>query len=172
MTGVQTCALPIFLRREAEAIGYRPDFTIYDASDSKNLIRSIIKEMQLDEKTYRPGMVQSRISNAKNRLITSEAYERNRELIEYDTKSKVPMLHEIYRRYQSRCHQAGVMDFDELLLQTNLLFRDHRQVLEKYQELFRYVLVDEYQDTNFAQHLIVTRLYEKHQRYSDRKSVV
>ncbi len=152
------------LRREAKAIGYRPDFTIYDASDSKNLIRSIIKEMQLDEKTYRPGMVQSRISNAKNRLITGEAYERNKELLEYDTKSKVPMLHEIYRRYQSRCYQAGVMDFDELLLQTNLLFRDHRQVLEKYQELFRYVLVDEYQDTNFAQHLIVTRLCEKHRR--------
>ncbi len=152
------------LRNEATHIGYRPDFTIYDASDSKSLIRSIIKEMQLDEKLYQPGKMQSRISNAKNRLITSNAYERNRELMEYDRKVKVPMLHEIYKQYQSRCYQSGVMDFDELLLQTNMLFRDHPDVLTKYQELFRYVLVDEYQDTNFAQHLIVTRLCEKHRR--------
>ena len=152
------------LRYEAERIGYPPDFTIYDTTDSKSLIRSIIKEMQLDDKIYRPGMVQSRISNAKNALITSNAYDQNKELIEYDMKAKVPLLREIYKRYQARCFQAGAMDFDELLLQTNILFRDNPDVLAKYQDKFQYVLVDEYQDTNFAQHLIVTRLCEKHRR--------
>jgi DNA helicase-2/ATP-dependent DNA helicase PcrA len=152
------------LRYEAERIGYPPDFTIYDAADSKNLIRSIIKEMQLDDKVYRPGMIQSRISNAKNALITSSAYDRNKELIEYDTRAKVPLLREIYKHYQARCLQSGALDFDELLLQTNILFRDHSDILAKYQEKFHYVLVDEYQDTNFAQHLIVKRLCEKHHR--------
>lgn len=152
------------LRYEAEQIGYTSDFTIYDTTDSKSLIRSIIKEMQLDDKAYRPGIIQSRISNAKNALITSRAYDQNKELIEYDQKTKVPLLREIYKRYQARCFQAGAMDFDELLLQTNILFRDHPDVLAKYQDQFQYVLVDEYQDTNFAQHLIVTRLCEKHHR--------
>ncbi|MDR2918285.1 MAG: UvrD-helicase domain-containing protein [Tannerella sp.] len=152
------------LRYEAERIGYPSDFTIYDTTDSKSLIRSIIKEMQLDDKIYRPGMIQSRISNAKNALITSSAYDQHKELIEYDLKSKVPLLREIYKRYQARCFQAGAMDFDELLLQTNILFRDHPDILAKYQDKFQYVLVDEYQDTNFAQHLIVTRLCEKHHR--------
>ena len=152
------------LRYEAERIGYRPDFTIYDTADSKNLLRSIIKEMQLDEKIYQPKMIQSRISNAKSALITSRSYSQKKELILYDQKAKIPLLSEIYTRYQARCFQSGVMDFDELLLQTNILFRDHRDVLSKYQEKFRYVLVDEYQDTNFAQHLIVTRLSEKYRR--------
>ena len=152
------------LRYEAERIGFPPDFTIYDTTDSKSLIRSIIKEMQLDDKIYRPGMVQSRISNAKNALITSRAYDQNKELIEYDQKAKVPLLREIYKRYQDRCLQARAMDFDELLVQTNILFRDNPDVLGKYQDKFQYVLVDEYQDTNFAQHLIVTRLCEKHRR--------
>ena len=152
------------LRYEAERIGYTSDFTIYDTTDSKSLIRSIIKEMQLDDKIYRPGVIQSRISNAKNALITSRAYDQNKELIEYDQKTKVPLLREIYKRYQARCFHAGAMDFDELLLQTNILFRDHPDVLAKYQDQFQYVLVDEYQDTNFAQHLIVTRLCEKHHR--------
>ncbi|MDR0699705.1 MAG: UvrD-helicase domain-containing protein [Tannerella sp.] len=151
------------LRREAVHIGFTPDFTIYDSADSKNLIKTIIKEMQLDDKIYRPGMVQSRISHAKNALITCNAYERNRELLNYDKQTKTPFINEIYKRYQNRCFTAGVMDFDELLLQTNILFRDHPDVLEKYREQFRYVLADEYQDTNFAQHLIVTRLCEKHQ---------
>ena len=150
------------LRREAVHIGYPSDFTIYDTSDSKNLMKTIIKEMQLDDKIYRPGMIQSRISNAKNALVTHQAYISNKELIEYDMYGKVPFTGEIYRRYQMRCFNAGAMDFDELLLQTNILFRDHPDVLAKYQEQFRYVLVDEYQDTNFAQHLIVTRLCEKH----------
>ena len=150
------------LRDEAECVGYNPDFTIYDAADSRNLIRSILREMQLDEKTYRPGLVQSRISNAKNALVTAEAYARNGEQMEYDTRSHVPLVHEIYTRYQNRCRQAEAMDFDELLLQTNILFRDRPEVLARYQQQFRYVLVDEYQDTNFAQHLIVKRLCEKH----------
>lgn len=151
------------LRREAEHIGYPSDFTIYDSADSKNLIKTIIKEMQLDDKVYRPGMIQSRISNAKNALVTCNAYATNKELLDYDMHTKVPLTGEIYKRYQGRCFNAGAMDFDELLVQTNLLFRDHPDVLAKYQAQFRYVLVDEYQDTNFAQHLIVTRLCEKHQ---------
>jgi DNA helicase-2/ATP-dependent DNA helicase PcrA len=151
------------LRREAAHIGFPPDFTIYDSTDSKNLIKTIIKEMQLDDKIYRPGMVQSRISHVKNALITCDAYDRNKELVNYDKNTKTPFVSEIYKRYQNRCFTAGVMDFDELLLQTNILFRDHPDVLAKYQEQFRYVLVDEYQDTNYAQHLIVTRLCEKHQ---------
>lgn len=151
------------LRSEAERIGFPTNFTIYDASDSKSLIRSIIKEMQLDDKIYRPGMIQSRISNAKNALVTWKAYEQNKELVEYDMQSKVPLLREIYKRYQIRCQQAGAMDFDDLLLQTNILFRDHPDVLDKYRNFFQFVLVDEYQDTNFAQHLIVQRLCELHQ---------
>ena len=151
------------LRGEAERIGFPTNFTIYDASDSKSLIRSIIKEMQLDDKNYRPSLIQSRISNAKNALVTWKAYEQNKELVEYDMQSKVPLLREIYKRYQSRCLQAGAMDFDDLLLQTNILFRDHPDVLEKYRNYFQFVLVDEYQDTNFAQHLIVQRLCEAHQ---------
>ena len=135
------------LRYEAEHIGYPSNFTIYDTTDSKSLLKAIIKEMQLDDKVYRLGMVQSRISNAK-----------------HDIDSKVPLLREIYKWYQNRCQQAGAMDFDDLLLQTNILFRDHPQVLEKYRSFFQFVLVDEYQDTNFAQHLIVQRLCEQHRR--------
>lgn len=152
------------LRYEAEHIGYPSNFTIYDAADSKNLLKSIIKEMQLDDKIYRVGMIQSRISHAKNSLITAKAYEQNKELVENDMNGKVPLIREIYKRYQSRCLQAGAMDFDNLLLQTNILFRDHPAVLEKYRSWFQYVLVDEYQDTNFAQHLIVQRLCEQHGR--------
>ncbi|MEG1748192.1 MAG: UvrD-helicase domain-containing protein [Tannerellaceae bacterium] len=152
------------LRSEAEHIGYPSNFTIYDSADSKSLLKTILKEMQLDEKSYRVGMVQSRISNAKNSLITHRAYEQTRELVEADMSAKVPLISEIYRRYQSRCEMAGAMDFDDLLLQTNILFRDHPAVLEKYRSHFRYVLVDEYQDTNFAQHLIVQRLSEVHHR--------
>lgn len=152
------------LRYEAEHIGYPSHFTIYDSADSKSLLKAIIKEMQLDDKVYRIGMIQSRISNAKNALVTWKAYEQNRELMQHDIDSKVPLLREIYKRYQSRCLQAGAMDFDDLLLQTNILFRDHPQVLEKYRDFFRFVLVDEYQDTNFAQHLIVRKLSEQHRR--------
>ena len=152
------------LRYEAEHIGYPSNFTIYDTTDSKSLLKAIIKEMQLDDKVYRLGMVQSRISNAKNALVTWKAYEQSKELMQHDIDSKVPLLREIYKRYQNRCQQAGAMDFDDLLLQTNILFRDHPLVLEKYRSFFQFVLVDEYQDTNFAQHLIVQRLCEQHRR--------
>lgn len=152
------------LRYEAEHIGYPSAFTIYDTTDSKSLLKSIIKEMQLDDKIYRIGMIQSRISNAKNALVTWKAYEQSKELMEHDMESKVPLLREIYKRYQNRCLQAGAMDFDDLLMQTNILFRDHPQVLEKYRSFFQYILVDEYQDTNFAQHLIVQRLCDQHRR--------
>ena len=146
------------LRKEAARIGFSSNFTIYDATDSKNLIKTIIKEMQLDDKTYRPGWIQSRISNAKNALITSEAYTQNKELVESDIRANVPLVREIYKRYQNRCRQSGAMDFDDLLLYTNILFRDNPEVLDSYRSFFRYILVDEYQDTNFAQHLIVQRL--------------
>lgn len=152
------------LRYEAEHIGYPSNFTIYDTTDSKNLLKAVMKEMQLDDKVYRLGMVQSRISNAKNALVTWKAYEQSKELMQHDIDSKVPLLREIYKRYQNRCQQAGAMDFDDLLLQTNILFRDHPQVLEKYRSFFQFVLVDEYQDTNFAQHLIVQKLCEPHRR--------
>lgn len=150
------------LRYESEHLGYPSNFTIYDTADSKSLLKSIIKEMQLDDKVYRVGLIQNRISNAKNALVTYKAYEQSKELIEYDQNAKVPLLVEIYKRYQNRCFQAGAMDFDDLLLQTNILFRDHPEVLEKYQNYFSYVLVDEYQDTNFAQHLIVQKLCDRH----------
>ena len=152
------------LRREAVHIGYPPDFTIYDSADSKSLIKTIIKEMQLDDKVYRPGYIQGRISKAKNSLMSCEAYANNKDIREYDMRAKVPLTSDIYKRYQARCFGAGAMDFDDLLVYTNILFRDHPDVLAKYQEQFKYVLVDEYQDTNFAQHLIVTYLCDKHQR--------
>ena len=150
------------LRANADLLGYRHDFTIYDASDSLSLIKSIIRELQLDDKTYKPTTVQAIISHAKNALIEPQAYARNRELIEMDTRSKRPLIHEIYRIYRQRCFVSGAMDFDDLLLNTNILFRDHPDVLQHYRDLFAYILVDEYQDTNFAQHLIVSQLGKDH----------
>ena len=152
------------LRREATRIGYTPNFTIYDSTDSKSLIKSIIKGMGLDEKVYKPGTIQSIISKAKNALISPTAYASSKSLIESDMRSKVPMVRDIYARYQARCKQADAMDFDDLLMQTNVLFRDHPDVLALYQERFRYVLVDEYQDTNVAQYLIVKQLTKVHGR--------
>lgn len=152
------------LRVEAESIGFTSNFTIYDTSDSKSLIRSIIKEMQLDEKTYKPGSVQGQISNAKNHLVSPDAYAVNRELTEHDNACKMPAIRDIYRRYWDRCRQAGAMDFDDLLFYTFLLFRDHPEILSKYQNQFKYILVDEYQDTNFAQHSIVLQLSKLHQK--------
>lgn len=152
------------LRVEAQHLGYPSSFTIYDSADSKSLLKSILKEMQLDDKLYRPGMVQSRISNAKNSLVTPAMYAASRDAREADENARIPLLYEVYNRYQSRCFQAGAMDFDDLLMQTNILFRDHPEVLEKYRSHFQYILVDEYQDTNFAQHLIVQRLSEEHRR--------
>ena len=152
------------LQREAHLIGYPANFTIYDQADSKNLIKTILKELLLDEKVYRPNVVQSRISNAKNALITCNAYSANTKLIADDKRCNTPLISDIYKWYQGRCFQAGAMDFDDLLLYTNILFRDHLDVLAKYQRQFQYILVDEYQDTNFAQHLIVSRLSEPHQK--------
>lgn len=152
------------LRNEAEAIGFQSNFTIFDSSDSNNLARLIIKEMDLDDKLYRPGSVHGQISRAKNSLITPAMYAANAEIIQYDRMAKRPQLFEIYQRYQSRLRSANSMDFDDLLMYTNILFRDHKEILEKYRNQFQYILVDEYQDTNFAQHLIVKQLAENHHR--------
>ena len=152
------------LRTEAQAIGFSSNFTIYDASDSKSLIKSIIKEMQLDDKTYKPGSIQSRISNAKNHLVSPDAYASNPEVIKADRDAKVPATHEIYRKYWERCRQSDAMDFDDLLVYTYILFRDFPHIREKYAMQFRYVLVDEYQDTNFAQHSIVLQLTKENQK--------
>lgn len=151
------------LHVEAGHIGFTSQFTIYNTADSKSLIRSIIKEMGLDEKVYKPGMVQARISNAKNHLVSPAGYANNKEAYEGDRAAKVPALRDIYQRYWERCRRADAMDFDDLLFYTFLLFRDHPEVLARYQEQFRYILVDEYQDTNFAQHSIVLQLAKNHQ---------
>lgn len=156
----------IFLRilhAEAAQIGFTSRFTIYDTADSKSLLRSIIKEMGLDEKVYKPGTVQARISNAKNHLVSPAGYANNKEAYEGDCAAKMPAIRDIYRRYWERCRQADAMDFDDLLFYTFLLFRDHPDVLARYQSQFRYILVDEYQDTNFAQHSIVLQLAKEHQ---------
>mgnify|MGYP000937806422 CR=1 FL=1 len=152
------------LRNEAERIGFTSNFTIFDSSDSTNLVRLIIKEMQLDDKIYKPGGVHNQISRAKNGLVTPKMYAQNREIIEYDRASKRPQLFEIYQRYQNRLKAANSMDFDDLLMYTNILLRDNPDVLENYRNRFQFVLVDEYQDTNFAQHLIVKQLAEMHNR--------
>ena len=152
------------LRRNAERIGFKPDFTIYDQSDSRSLIKLIVKEMGLDDKLYKPATIQTQISNAKNALIGPDDYARNQALIDADRDAQRPETAAIYRAYWSRCHIAGAMDFDDLLLYTNILLRDHQDVLEQYQDFFRYILVDEYQDTNFSQHLIVYQLSKKYNR--------
>ncbi len=157
----------VFLRilhAEAERLGFGPRFTVYDTADTKSLLRTILKEMQLDEKTYKPGVVQARISSAKNHLVTPAAYAASSAVLADDRAMHMPSLHEVYRRYWERCRQADAMDFDDLLLYTFLLFRDHPDVLARYREQFGYVLVDEYQDTNIAQHNIVLQLAAHHGR--------
>ena len=151
------------LRAEAEHLGFNSRFTIYDSADSKSLIRSILKEMGLDEKAYKPGTVQARISNAKNHLVSPAGYAANKEACEADAATKMPAIREVYQRYWERCRQAGAMDFDDLLFYTWILFQKHPDVLARYREQFRYVLVDEYQDTNYAQHSIVQQLAGEHQ---------
>ena len=152
------------LRTEAAALGYSSNFTIYDSSDSKSLIKSLLKELNLDEKVYKPGLIQSRISNAKNHLISAQAYAASGEFFRSDSEAKIPAMRDIYIRYCERCKQSDAMDFDDLLVNTYLLFKNHPDICEKYADRFRYVLVDEYQDTNFAQHSIVLQLTSKHQR--------
>lgn len=152
------------LRTEAAALGYSSNFTIYDSSDSKSLIKSLLKELNLDEKVYKPGLIQSRISNAKNHLVSAQAYAASGEFFRSDSEAKIPAMRDIYIRYCERCKQSDAMDFDDLLVNTYLLFKNHPDICEKYADRFRYVLVDEYQDTNFAQHSIVLQLTSKHQR--------
>ena len=152
------------LRMESETIGFTPNFTIYDSADSKNLLKSIIKEMQLDEKVYKPGMIQNRISNAKNHLILPDEYALDRSIYQNDMSAKVPATRDIYRRYWERCRQSDVMDFDDLLVYTYILFDKYPAICSKYVSQFQYVLVDEYQDTNFAQHSIILQLTKENQR--------
>jgi DNA helicase-2/ATP-dependent DNA helicase PcrA len=150
------------LRMESQTLGYPSTFTIYDGQDSKNLVRQIIKGMNLDDQIYKPNNVFSKISSAKNNLITPQAYASNPHLMEADRGAKCPLVSEIYTQYVNRCYKAGAMDFDDLLLATNILFRDFPEILQKYQRMFQYVLVDEYQDTNYAQYLIVKKLVQQH----------
>jgi DNA helicase-2/ATP-dependent DNA helicase PcrA len=150
------------LRMESERLGYPSSFTIYDTADSKSLIKSIVKEMKLNDKVYKPGDILGRISSAKNDLVTPPAYARDANRISADSASQKPHIQEIYARYMRRCFQSGAMDFDDLLLNTNILFRDHPEVLAAYQERFRYIMVDEYQDTNLSQYRIIKKLAEKH----------
>lgn len=152
------------LRSEAALLGYPANFTIYDTADSKNLLKSIIKDMNLDDKVYKVGTVQARISAAKNDLVSPEAYAANPQRQLEDIQARRPLLKEVYQRYTERCRLASAMDFDDILLMTNILFRDHPEVLAAYQDRFRFILVDEYQDTNFSQYLIVKKLSEKHHR--------
>ena len=146
------------LRFNADRLGYPTNFTIYDTQDSKSLLKDIVKELNLDDKIYKPGMVLGRISSAKNNLISADAYEQNNEIMSEDIQSRRPELFQIYKTYVVRCFKAGAMDFDDLLFQTNVLLRDFPDVLHFYQQKFKYILVDEYQDTNYAQYLIVKKL--------------
>ncbi len=146
------------LRMEHESTGYPSDFTIYDAADSKSLVKTIVKEMGLDDKLYKPNVVAGRISEAKNHLMLPEAYASDRSIMRRDEVDGLGQVHKIYTTYQQRLRAAGAMDFDDLLLNTFLLLRDHEEVRKKYMDRFRYILVDEYQDTNKAQHQILSLL--------------
>lgn len=146
------------LRQNAERIGFKSNFTIYDTADSKSLVKQIIKDLDLDDKTYKPATILSQISSAKNAMISPEKYSSTADIMEADKQSRRPQTYLIYRIYRDRCFTAGAMDFDDLLYYTNLLLRDNPDLLHHYREWFRYVLVDEYQDTNFAQHAIISQL--------------
>lgn len=146
------------LRAEAEHIGFNNNFTIYDESDSRSLLKAIIKEMGLDDKTYKPAAVHARISMAKNNLVTAEAYDSDPAILEQNTRARMPAIGKIYVAYVQRCRQANAMDFDDLLMLTFQLFRDHEEIRQKYAGRFDYILVDEYQDTNHVQMSIVMQL--------------
>jgi DNA helicase II / ATP-dependent DNA helicase PcrA len=150
------------LRIEGDRLGYKSSFTIYDSTDSRSLIRSIIKELNLSDDIYKPGAIAARISHAKNNLVTASMYAASNDLTEYDKASRMPLLSDIYKVYASRCFKANAMDFDDLLLNTNILLRDFPDVLAQYQEKFDYIMVDEYQDTNYSQYLIVKKLAAGH----------
>ncbi|MGN0224226.1 MAG: ATP-dependent helicase [Muribaculaceae bacterium] len=146
------------LRRNAELIGYNANYTIYDQTDARNAVKMIIRDLELDEKVYKPATVQDDISRAKNYLLSPEDYALDRDIQQSDQHANRPQTGEIYRIYMNRCRVANAMDFDDLLYYTAVLFRDHPEVLSHYREFFRYILVDEYQDTNFAQNMIVMQL--------------
>ncbi|MEY3919012.1 MAG: helicase, partial [Bacteroidota bacterium] len=146
------------LRFEGERLGYTSNFSIYDTDDSKSLIRALIKEKNLDDKVYKVNLVLNRISNAKNRLIGPAQYTGSSILAEEDRLARIPAMGELYQLYCARCFAANAMDFDDLLFQTNILFRDHLDVLNKYQHKFKHVMVDEFQDTNVSQYLITKKL--------------
>jgi DNA helicase-2/ATP-dependent DNA helicase PcrA len=150
------------LRIESQYLGYPSSYTIYDTLDSKSLIKSIIHEMELDDQRYKPGEVLNRISWAKNNLVTPHAYKNHAQISANDKVTRRPHMGDIYQTYCMRCKKSGAMDFDDLLLNTNILFRDFPEILAKYQEKFRYILVDEYQDTNHSQYLIVNKLAAQH----------
>ncbi len=151
-----------FLREFSESLGYPATFTIYDTSDSVSAIKTCLKELQLDEKVYKPKDVLSRISMAKNNLVTAEAYRRNPTVLQNDASSKKPRICDVYQLYSLKCRQAGVMDFDDILLNMNILLRDNPAALESIAGRFDYIMVDEYQDTNFAQYLILKKLSQFH----------
>jgi len=146
------------LRAEADKLGYNRNFTIYDTDDSKTLVKSIVKEQGLDDKVYKPNVVFNRISSAKNRLISWRSYQDNPAIRAEDEAAAKPHMAKLYRVYAERCFKSDAMDFDDLLFNTNVLFREHLDVLNKYQQRFRYVLVDEFQDTNVSQYLITKKL--------------
>jgi len=146
------------LRREAEKLHYPSNFTIYDTQDSKSLIKSITKDLGLDDKVYKTGLILNRISSAKNNLLSAAAYLNNTGIQAEDRQMVKPKIGEIYQAYEKRCFKTGAMDFDDLLFKTNVLLKDFPDVLYKYQHRFKYILVDEYQDTNFSQYLIVKKL--------------
>ncbi len=152
------------LRVEAKALGFTSNFTIYDTSDSLNLVKAIIKELNLNDEYYKPKQIFNRISSCKNNLQTPEAYKADSNAVIDDQKENRPEFAKIYKMYTIRCRQSNVMDFDDLLLYTNILFKLSPEVLNKYRSMFDYVLVDEYQDTNFAQYLIVKKLAEVHRK--------
>lgn len=151
------------LRVEAAKLGFPSNFTIYDSDDSKSLIRTVVKEMKLDDKVYKPNTVLSRISGAKNRLISWETYMNDPHIKADDEAAMKPRMGEIYRIYQQRLFKSSAMDFDDLLFNTNVLFRDHPDALNKYQQRFKYVMVDEFQDTNLSQYVITKKLAAVHQ---------
>ena len=148
------------LRQHAQLLGYTSDFSIYNTNDSRSRIKAIIKQLGLDDKTYKPNVVHNRISSAKNRLITASAYASYSDFIKYDAKSGLPKLYEVYLHYESELKRANAMDFDDLLLQINILFRQHPDILKLWQERIDYLLIDEYQDTNFAQYMIARQLMQ------------
>ena len=152
-----------FLREFSESLGYPSTFTIYDTSDSVSAIKTCLKELQLDDKVYKPKDVLSRISMAKNNLVTASAYRRNTAALQNDAAAKKPRICDVYELYAAKCMQAGVMDFDDILLNMNILLRDNPAALESIAGRFRYIMVDEYQDTNFAQYLILKKLSQAHQ---------